>query len=337
LLDLDTNTAIEPPALLNMAELDKLQDNALSIKLTDDARQLVFALRGYVKQQDIYISDRRWRKIIKLLKVAAYSNQQSEVNRWDCALILHCCWQLPEQLNNLQQWFIQQLALDYSADVQRFNKVLNIWQTKLADNQNNKIHQKNAQGQKLYRDDKNQITTNKESVSLAERDNEVLYLAPGKQDDRSNNGKGYTLQELEQQFFDDAMQQTHIDGKWMDLQNYVNNTQNRLVNKIQFEPITEAVVYTADYIEHSVQQLQNLNTDVMALHQYCTEKNETLVQILTSHLWLDKVIFLSPLDNLKNNMVQLQAINLQLNDCIEGFKNLVLEQDAAMPGSTCIY
>ena len=336
LLDLDTNTALEPPALLNMAELDQLQDNALSIKLTDDARQLILALRDYVKQQGIYISDRRWRKIIKLLKVAAHSNQQSEVTQWDCALILHCCWQLPEQLNNLQQWFIQQLALDYSADVQRFNKVLNVWQTKLSDNQNNKIHQKNAQGQKLYRDDKNQLTTRKESVTLAERDNEVLYLAPGKQEDRTNNGKGYTLQELEQQFFDDSMKQTHIDGKWMDLRNYVNNTQNRLVHKIQFEPITEAVVYDDDYINNSVQQLQNIKTDVMALHQHCTEKDETLTQLLSSHLWLDKAIFLSSLDNLKNNIAQLQDINLQINDCIEGFHALTLKQNTAVPNTSNI-
>jgi MoxR-like ATPase len=45
---------------------------------------------------EIYISDRRWRKIIRLLRTAAYLNERESVDMMDCFLITHCIWHDPE-------------------------------------------------------------------------------------------------------------------------------------------------------------------------------------------------------------------------------------------------
>jgi MoxR-like ATPase len=44
------------------------------------------------KNKHIYISDRRWRKIIRLLRTSAFLNDRKEVDLMDCFLILHCLW-----------------------------------------------------------------------------------------------------------------------------------------------------------------------------------------------------------------------------------------------------
>jgi MoxR-like ATPase len=44
------------------------------------------------KDSPIYISDRRWRKIIRLLRTSAFLNDREEVDLMDCFLIQHCLW-----------------------------------------------------------------------------------------------------------------------------------------------------------------------------------------------------------------------------------------------------
>ena len=45
----------------------------------------------------IYISDRRWRKIIRLLRTSAFLNDRDSVDMMDCFLITHCIWHEAEQ------------------------------------------------------------------------------------------------------------------------------------------------------------------------------------------------------------------------------------------------
>jgi MoxR-like ATPase len=44
------------------------------------------------KEKQIYVSDRRWRKIVRLLRTSAFLNDRAEVDLMDCFLIQHCIW-----------------------------------------------------------------------------------------------------------------------------------------------------------------------------------------------------------------------------------------------------
>ncbi|MFN8394034.1 MAG: AAA family ATPase [Bacteroidia bacterium] len=44
------------------------------------------------KANQIYVSDRRWRKIVRLLRTSAFLNDRTEVDLMDCFLIGHCVW-----------------------------------------------------------------------------------------------------------------------------------------------------------------------------------------------------------------------------------------------------
>jgi MoxR-like ATPase len=46
----------------------------------------------------LYISDRRWRKIVRLLRASAFLNNREEVDLMDCFLIKHCIWNEEEQI-----------------------------------------------------------------------------------------------------------------------------------------------------------------------------------------------------------------------------------------------
>jgi len=80
-----------------------------SIKIPEEIFNVIYVIRASIqkrneqdKEEQIYISDRRWRKIIQLLRTSAFLNQRDEVDLMDCFLIAHCIWDKPEQINEVK-------------------------------------------------------------------------------------------------------------------------------------------------------------------------------------------------------------------------------------------
>jgi MoxR-like ATPase len=48
-----------------------------------------------------YVSDRRWRKIVRLMRASAFVNDRSEVDLMDCFLIKHCVWNEESQIQTV--------------------------------------------------------------------------------------------------------------------------------------------------------------------------------------------------------------------------------------------
>ncbi len=83
------------------------------------------------QQNKLYISDRRWRKIIRLIRTSAFLNDRNAVDLMDCFLIKHCLWNEVEQLNLVTQFVNEaigkhgyKLDIDLKvlkAEINRFN------------------------------------------------------------------------------------------------------------------------------------------------------------------------------------------------------------------------
>ena len=64
----------------------------------------------------LYISDRRWKKLVRLLRTSAYLNGRDTIGLSDCLLISHCLWNEVEQIaevNEMVQEAIRQCAESY--------------------------------------------------------------------------------------------------------------------------------------------------------------------------------------------------------------------------------
>ncbi len=83
---------------LSYDELKYIQQYAKKIELSAEALQFLMELRKWCAENQIQVSDRRWRKIVSMLQVSAYTNGQSQVTIWDCWLVQHCIWEKPEQI-----------------------------------------------------------------------------------------------------------------------------------------------------------------------------------------------------------------------------------------------
>lgn len=288
----------------SIAEIENIQTQSASIALNKNARELIHKLRNYVAQQSVYISDRRWRKAIKILQVCAFTNGKTNIDEWDCVLLTHLMWQQPEQIADLNNWFMAELKLDIHGAAKRIEKLVVAWEQQLEDDVQKNIHKTNAHGDYLYKTPEGKVTTQHQRVTLAERDNEVLYLAPQDHEaqegkGRTNNGKGYTLAELEKMFFDDNYKQTHIDGRWVDVQNYINNTQNRLVHRVDFEALVEAFYFSKDYTDNQRANLHEVISDVNAVCEAFTQLQIKLDKVNNEHLWLVQSILEKACDDIR--------------------------------------
>ncbi|MFK7905804.1 MAG: AAA family ATPase [Chitinophagales bacterium] len=83
-------------------------------------RKTLAELQSENSESDYYISDRRWRKIVQMLRTSALLNERKSVNLQDCFLIAHCIWNQPQS-----QFKVEEVV------VKAINKQANSVQTEL--------------------------------------------------------------------------------------------------------------------------------------------------------------------------------------------------------------
>lgn len=83
------------------------------IEISENVFNVIHVIRSFIdqhnqreenKQNPIYISDRRWRKIVRLLRTSAFLNDRKAVDLMDCFLIKFCLWNKTEQIQATSQF-----------------------------------------------------------------------------------------------------------------------------------------------------------------------------------------------------------------------------------------
>ncbi|BDD05148.1 AAA family ATPase [Aureibacter tunicatorum] len=60
-----------------------------------------------VNAEKIYVSDRRWKKMVRLMKYSAFLNDRESVSFSDCLLLSHCLWNKNDQFDLVKGWLLQ--------------------------------------------------------------------------------------------------------------------------------------------------------------------------------------------------------------------------------------
>jgi MoxR-like ATPase len=76
------------------------------VTVPDNVFQVIHMVRAYLQNHNqkqtstksFYVSDRRWRKLIHLMRTSAFLNGRDAVDLMDCFLILHCVWDEEAQI-----------------------------------------------------------------------------------------------------------------------------------------------------------------------------------------------------------------------------------------------
>jgi MoxR-like ATPase len=97
-------------------EYNKWNTQIDEIEIPENVFNVIHVIRNFIdqynqreenKEKSIYISDRRWRKIVRLLRTSAFLNDRKAVDLMDCILIKDCLWNEIEQIRASSQFVIE--------------------------------------------------------------------------------------------------------------------------------------------------------------------------------------------------------------------------------------
>lgn len=86
-------------------ELEIWQEKIDEVDVPEEVLNVIQILKHNIEEynthteQKILVYDRRWKKIIRLLRTAAFLNNRNEVDLMDCFLMVHCLWNEPNQID----------------------------------------------------------------------------------------------------------------------------------------------------------------------------------------------------------------------------------------------
>lgn len=302
LIGLRGNAAPNVPESLKLAEGDLLaiQAEAEKVNLPDDVLALLNGLREWCAVESIQVSDRRWRKIVKLLQVSAWTNGRGTVSIWDCWLLQHCLWNRAEDRRKIYDWYAARVGANSAMDTSKLTRVVVAWEGQLKADQN--------------------------SRSLSKVNH--LYLAhpramaPGAirfiGTDRSNKNKGFTLAELDAMKIEDPIMTPF--STWSKRAAY-------LANKDNWHSCIEPTCHKQIYIDDSLRQIDGIKAQVMEYQAQLNGHIESIKTEICSHLWVTTDFMVPAAENLKQTQQALETLLARLNKIREGFELLPREVD----------
>jgi MoxR-like ATPase len=101
-----TKDCVPASLKITFQEYDQIVKLIGGVKVPQSILNLIQIIRAMIQagnelpdnaEKQIYVSDRRWKNIMRLLKTSAFLNDRAEVNLSDCLLMPHCIWNEPEQ------------------------------------------------------------------------------------------------------------------------------------------------------------------------------------------------------------------------------------------------
>jgi len=76
------------------------------------------------EHHNVYVSDRRWKKIARLIKTSAFIQDRSSAGLADILPLYHCLWQEPEELEGVRKIVIHSLFVEYAVELAHLKTAL---------------------------------------------------------------------------------------------------------------------------------------------------------------------------------------------------------------------
>ncbi len=99
-----------PSTKLRIEEIREIRKKARDLQVDPEVRTIIKGLRRELKNSNVVVSDRRWKKIINVLKVASATNGHASVNRMTVVLLQHMLWDVPEQRETIRKLIMDRVV-----------------------------------------------------------------------------------------------------------------------------------------------------------------------------------------------------------------------------------
>jgi MoxR-like ATPase len=123
---------------ISFKELQEIQEKSKSISLHPETRKTLKLIKASLMEKKLDISDRRWTKILHILKVAAYCQGKTEIAITDLYLLPWMIWKKQSQFQEVQSIIFQHIEESIHFNNAHYQAILVAWQNQLEINTKNK-------------------------------------------------------------------------------------------------------------------------------------------------------------------------------------------------------
>jgi MoxR-like ATPase len=318
---------IDQALKLTREDLKTFQAAAEKVNVPSQIVKLLGELREFCLANKLPVSDRRWRKVVKLLQTSACTNGRDTVSIWDCWLLQHCLWNTPDDRQKIYDWYAERVGAGETFDPKELLEVVTAWEGTLAKDKAENPLKLNEQGRPHFIGSDQKLVTKDDDTKTIGHDDEPLftvskgllaiYTRYGFGDDLpspDNYGKGYTEREIREFILFKNLPQAHQDG-------YFDNTAN-MMSTISINRAVGLTVHKAVYIKEC---LANLNQESGEIEAYKTQLQGHISELerqIKSHLWVTEDFLIPAQQSLNVTMDKVKNLEARLHNVIENYKNL---------------
>lgn len=332
---------IPAEARLTAADVLAVETASAAVAVPGDVEAMLCDLRDWCTAEGIAVSDRRWRKVVKLLQVSALTNGRDTVSIWDCWLLQHCLWDEAEQRDNLYAWYASRVGASAAMDPSRLTKIVVSWEGRLKQDRDSRSQARDAEGRPLFKGTDGNPTTNARATGQARRGTEPLYLAPmnARQQqngynwravaDRTNAGKGFIRAELDAMHIADPRHgQAHF-PQWTQHGAYLIDSSNWLMEDADLVPLMEPTRHKVAYVEACLVDLVGERGVVERYHRDLLAHMASLEVDIRTHLWVTPEFVEPASASLASTKRDVENLLSRIDLVRQGFENLPTEGDGA--------
>lgn len=285
---------------LKIEDLNEVQRLAEKVELTPATIEVCKEFRNYLKVHNIEVSDRRWRKLVKLIKVSAFTSGFDKTSIYDSWILPHCLWEQPDQFEGLQELYTRLVTVDGKTPSSRLMQVIKAWETKLKEDQ--LTHKQDSKGRPLYVDrDGNEVVEEISKYHKKDEYGELLY-------------------------WDD-----YYSEETTDKHSYNGRGENKpLLDEVKNNPIPLNSSFSQAHIEGRVREIQNLRSSVETHYNHVNKELSEVSGYFDNHLWLEKNLLSEVTNALQTSIKEGDKLLSRVASLESGFRNLPLEAELTL-------
>ena len=312
LLKLRGDAAPDVPDALKLTrdDLDTVQKAAGDVRVPDDVVALLCDLREWCAAEDITVSDRRWRKVVRLLQTSALTNGRETVSIWDCWLLQHCLWSDAEDRMKIYDWYASRVGAAAEEPAQLV-RIVNAWEGKL---------EKDKGRRSLKSSPKTKETRYVEEMQALEQAHEQARKE----------------REAYQKALSAAMPMSEAEYKEF-IQKYIGSVTGVERDHLgrskpikENSPSSEPTKHKSDYIEHSIAELDDLRIEMESYKKKINQRIESLEDDIRSHLWVTDDFIEPASKGLDKTRADVDKLLGRLAEVVKGFEELSRKEEALL-------
>ena len=326
------NPEVPSELQLDAATLVAVQAAAERVDVPADVESMLCELREWCTANEIEVSDRRWRKIVKLLQVSAVTNGRYSVSIWDCWLLQHCVWGWAEDHEKAQAWYADRVGSSAVMDPENLTRIVTVFEAQLKFDQAEKAQKRDDAGKLLFIGHDGKETTDVKQVTRKVRDGQPLFLAPDKSatdynmqrqiTDRTCGGRGYTETELNELYVEYHRQFSN----WSNRSDYLQNKSNWHMEQGQLQPALEPKRFSRRDLDASISEVSAHAATTADYAAVVKGRLATLESDVAKHLWVLPEFGKPAQSVLTDTLLRVEGLLLRLAAVKTGIENLPVQR-----------